>query len=142
VFCELAALTKGRMPVNTLSTSLRVGALHRYFPAVVRMNSISSSIGEGSTVASGIAVSVVLRGRRDLRGDASLYTAPEAPLSYVAALFDCTIIFGLRLGDPSLLIAHMERDREHVGTAPIGRRRHRAARDRMAHVDRDPGRLC
>ena len=43
-------LTSGRMPTNTLRTSARVGGLRRYWPAVSRMNSISSVSGRGSSV--------------------------------------------------------------------------------------------
>ncbi len=52
-------LTSGRMPTNTLNTSSRVGAFSRYWPAVSRMNSISSGSGRGSSVGVVIGVSVV-----------------------------------------------------------------------------------
>ena len=47
------------MPTKTLSTSSRVGALSRYWPAVSRMNSISPASGRGSSVGVSIGVSVV-----------------------------------------------------------------------------------
>jgi hypothetical protein len=47
------------MPTNTLRTSLRVGGVRRYWLAVSRMNSISSSSGLGSSVGVAIGVSVV-----------------------------------------------------------------------------------
>ena len=54
-----SARTSGRMPTDTLSTSSRVGARWRYWPAVSRMNATSSSNARGSSEGSGIGVSVV-----------------------------------------------------------------------------------
>ena len=59
VLATPVARTSGRMPANTLSTSSRVGAFARYWPAVARMNSISFPVATGSSVGSGIGVSVV-----------------------------------------------------------------------------------
>ena len=47
-----SARTSGRMPTDTLSTSSRVGARCRYWPAVSRMNATSSSSARGSSVGS------------------------------------------------------------------------------------------
>src|SRR5581483_4113383 len=77
----------GRNPANTLKTSVRPGALLKYFEAVLRIKSISCSIATGSRLCSFNGVSVVPTTSLSCHGTAKS-TQPSSVLGIIKASSD------------------------------------------------------